>query len=83
MGIIDRIENLIKPEDKRFEVKMRAQYDIIQMSGGDDIAGTWIDANGKRFDELLEDSQYNFYNLLLDEKTYNDTLQKIKDKLYH
>ena len=53
------------------------------MSGGDDIAGTWIDANGKRFDELLEDSQYNFYNLLLDEKTYNDTLQKIKDKLYH
>lgn len=83
MSIIEKIGNFISPNERRFELKMKAQFDIIEEAGGEDIAGTWIDANGKRFDEILEDPQYDFYKLLSDEKTYTETLQKIKNKLYH
>lgn len=83
MSITEKIENFISPNERRFELKMKAQFDIIEGAGGEDIAGTWIDANGRRFDEILEDPQYDFYKLLSDEKTYPEALQKIKNKLYH
>lgn len=83
MGFIERVENFINPDERKFEVKQQAQMELIQMAGGDDIAGTWIDANAKRFNELINDPQYNFYKLLSDKETHDEALLKIKNKLYH
>lgn len=83
MNIIDTFENFINPEARKLEIKNMAQMELIQMDGGDDIAGTWIDKNAKRFNELLEDPRNNFYELLADEKTHAEALEQIRSKFYH
>ena len=80
---INRTEKLINPREHLFEIKQKAQIELIQKAGGDDFAGTWIDANGRRFDELMNDPKYNFVERLADEDTHADTLKEINSKLYH
>ena len=84
---IEKIENLVdkrfNPERRKLSTKNQAQIELIQKAGGDDFAGTWIDANGRRFDELVNDPRYNFIERLGDEKTHADALKEIDSKLYH
>lgn len=80
---IDRTERLINPTQYFFETKQRAQIELIQKAGGDDVAGAWIDANGRRFDELMNDPEYNFIERLANEETHADALKEIDSKLYH
>ena len=81
--IINRIEKLINPKQHSFDIKQEAQKELIQKAGGDDFAGTWIDANGRRFDELVNDPRYNFIERLGDEETHAEALKEIDSKLYH
>lgn len=87
MGLIDRIinstERIVNSDDYQFEVKQRAQIELIQLAGGDEVAGTWIDANGKRFDELMKDPQYNFIERLAYTRTHDEALKEIQSKFYH
>lgn len=81
--IIDKIERRASPAEYVFEVKQKAQMELIQMAGGDDFAGTWIDANAKRFDELMNDPEFDFINRLANEETHAETLKEIQSKFYH
>ncbi|MEK7568669.1 MAG: hypothetical protein AAB497_00975 [Patescibacteria group bacterium] len=81
--IINRTEKLINPKQHSFDIKQSAQTELIQKAGGDDFAGTWIDANGRRFEELVNDPRYNFIERLGDEKTHAEALKEIDSKLYH
>lgn len=82
-NITQKLDSVISPEQNKFEIKQAAQMELIQMAGGDDIAGTWIDANGRRFDELMNDPQYNFTERLANENTREEALNEIRTKLYH
>lgn len=81
--IMNKAENLIDPEQNTFEVVQGAQMELIARAGGDDFAGTWIDANSARFRELMSDPQNNFIERLADEKTREEALNEIQGKLYH
>lgn len=81
--IMNKAENLIDPEQNTFEVVQGAQMELIARAGGDDFAGTWIDANSARFRELMDDPQNNFIERLADEKTRESALNEIQGKLYH
>ncbi len=81
--IMNKAENLIDPEQNTFEVVHGAQMELIARAGGDDFAGTWIDANNARFRELMSDPQNNFIERLADEKTREEALNEIQGKLYH
>ncbi|MBI3634448.1 MAG: hypothetical protein HY228_02405 [Candidatus Yonathbacteria bacterium] len=81
--VINRVEKRINPQQYFFEIKQKAQIELIQKAGGDDVAGVWIDANGRRFDELMNDPEYNFIERLVDEETHADALKEIDSKLYH
>lgn len=70
-------------EQRKFEIKMQVQSDIIESAGGDEHGIDWAQANGKRFDELLNDPQYDFYNRFTDMEQYAEALEEIKKKLYH
>ena len=87
MGFLERFinktEKLINPREHLFEIKQKAQIELIQKAGGDDFAGTWIDANGRRFEELVSDPRYDFIERLADEKTHGEALKEIDSKLYH
>lgn len=87
MGFLERFinktEKLINPREHLFEIKQKAQIELIQKAGGDDFAGTWIDANGRRFEELVNDPRFNFIERLGDEKTHAEALKEIDSKLYH
>lgn len=74
---------MINPREHTFEIKQKAQIELIQKAGGDDFAGTWIDANGRRFEELVSDPRYNFIDRLADEDTHAEALAEIDSKLYH
>ncbi|MFA5997104.1 MAG: hypothetical protein WC791_01290 [Candidatus Paceibacterota bacterium] len=71
------------PDEKKFDIKMKAQLEVMDGVGDGDTALEWIVTNGERFDNLLNDPQYNFYNLLADEKTHEDAIKEIKNKLYN
>lgn len=81
--VINRAEKMINPQQYFFEIKQKTQIELIQKAGGDDVAGVWIDANGKRFDELMNDSEYNFIERLANEETHAETLKEIDSNLYH
>lgn len=81
--LINKAEDFIDPEEHKFEVKQQAQMELIQTAGGEDFAGTWIDANARRFNELINDPQFNFIERLANEDTHNEALAEIQGKLYH
>lgn len=81
--LVGKAENLINPEQNRFEIIQGAQIELIQRAGGDDFAGTWIDANSARFREIIENPQNNFIERLANEKTREQALEEIQGKLYH
>lgn len=81
--IINKVESRVNPENHRFEIKQKAQMELIQMAGGDDFAGAWIDANAKRFDELMNDARFNFIERLANEDTHAEALKEIQSKFYH
>ena len=81
--LINKTETLINPEEYKFEIKQKAQMELIQMAGGDDVAGTWIDAQGRRFDELMNDPNFNFIERLANEDTHQEAIAEIQSKLYH
>jgi len=81
--IINKTENLIDPEQNKFEIMQGAQMELIQRAGGDDMAGTWIDANAARFREVINDPQFNFIERLANEDTHEEALIEINKKLYH
>lgn len=81
--IMNKAENLIDPEQNTFEIIQGAQMELIERAGGDDFAGTWIDANSARFRELMDDPQNHFIERLADEKTRESALEEIQGKLYH
>lgn len=87
MGLLEKIivniERRVNPEEYLFEVKQKAQMELIQMAGGDDFAGTWIDSNAIRFDELINDPQFDFIKRLANEKTHAAALAEIQSKFYH
>ena len=87
MGIIDRVENWVEkrinPEEHSVEVANIAQMEIIEAYGGDERAGTWIDAYAWRFRELMNDSSLNLVERLGDTGTHADAIEEIKQKLYH
>jgi len=87
MGFIENItqkaDSLVNPEQNRFEIIQSAQMDLIQRAGGDDFAGTWIDANSVRFRELIDDPKNNFIERLADDNTREEALNEIQEKLYH
>lgn len=81
--IIGKIERRTNSDEYRFEIKQKAQIELIQMAGGDDFAGTWIDANGRRFEELMNDQEFDFINRLANKETRTETLKEIQSKFYH
>ncbi len=82
-NIINKADSLINSEQNRFEVIQGAQMELIRRAGGDDFAGTWIDANSARFRELIEDPQFNYVERLAKEGTREEALTEIQGKLYH
>lgn len=80
---IGKAEGLIDPEQNSFEIIQSAQMELIQRAGGDDFAGTWIDANSARFREIIEDPQNNLIERLANDKTRDEALEEIQAKLYH
>lgn len=70
-------------EQEKFVIVQDAQMTLISRAGGDDFAGPWIDANGPRFRELIEDPQNNFIERLSDESTRSAALDEIQSRLYH
>lgn len=81
--LINEAEDFIDPEEHKFEIKQRAQMELIQIAGGEDFAGTWIDANAGRFNELINNPQFNFIERLANEDTHKEALAEIQGKLYH
>lgn len=82
-NIINKADSLINPEQNSFEIIQSAQMELIQRAGGDDFAGTWIDANSARFREIIEDPQNNLIERLANVKTRDAALEEIQAKLYH
>lgn len=82
-NIINKADSLINPEQDRFEIIQGAQMELIRRAGGDDFAGTWIDANSARFRELIEDPQNNYIERLAKDETREEALSEIQSKLYH
>ncbi|MBI5401120.1 MAG: hypothetical protein HZB12_03350 [Candidatus Yonathbacteria bacterium] len=82
-NIINKADSLINPEQNSFEVVQGAQMELIRRAGGDEFAGTWIDANSARFRELIDDPNNNFVERLVNENTREDALNEIQTKLYH
>lgn len=80
---IGNAEGSIDPEQNSFEIIQSAQMKLIQRAGGDDFAGTWIDANSARFREIIEDPQNNLIERLANDKTRDEALEEIQAKLYH
>ena len=86
MGFLEKFinkgEKLINSKQYAFEVKQKAQIELIQKAGGDDFAGTWIDANGRRFDELVNDPRYDFIERLPHKNTHTTGLPEKNKKAY-
>lgn len=80
---ISNTENLIDSEQNRFEIIQTAQMELIQRAGGDDFAGAWIAANSARFREIIDDPQNNLIERLVNDKTREEALEEIQEKLYH
>lgn len=80
---VGKAENLISPDQNRFEIIQGAQMELIQRAGGDDFAGTWIDANSARFREIIENPKNNLIEKLANNKTREEALEEIQGKLYH
>ena len=85
--LISKVENWVNkktnPEQYNFDAKQQAQIELIRAFGGDDMAGTWIDAYARRFDELMNDSTADLVNRLSKKETRAEALEEIKNKLYH
>ncbi len=82
-NIVNKAEGYINPEQNKFEIIQSAQMELISRAGGDDFAGTWIDANSARFRELIEDPRNNFIERLANDDTREEALAEIQSKLYH
>ena len=79
-------EEYISPEEDLDYVKIKTQVEFLEMSGGragDDSEKEWVTANRKRFMELFNDPQFNFYNRLIDNETHAGALEELKQKLYN
>ena len=75
--------SFINTEQNRFEIIQGAQMELIERAGGEDFAGTWIDANSGRFRELVEDPKNNLIERLANENLRADALKEMQEKLYH
>ncbi len=77
------ITKRLNPDQYKFEVKNLAQIEIIEAYGGDDRAGTWIDAYAPRFNELMNDAELGLLHRLGDKEAHDGAIEEIKQKLYH
>jgi len=77
------IEKMIGPADGMFEVKQRAQMEIMMAEGGKLIAADWIEANAARFEELMKEENANFIERLANPDTHDAAIEEIKKILYH
>ena len=89
-NFINKVENFITKklspgeyQAHRFDIKQAAQIELMQAFGGDDKAGTWIDAYSRQFEELLSNPELDLIARLDDEVTRTEALEEIKKKLYH
>ena len=81
--LLNKTESFISTDQNKFEIIQGAQMELIERAGGDDFAGTWIDANSARFREIMNDPQNNLIERLADQKTRREALDEIQGKLYH
>lgn len=81
--MVNKADSFINPEQNRFEIIQGAQMELIERAGGNDFAGTWIDANSARFREIIDDPKNNFIERLANEETREGALNEIQTKLYH
>lgn len=85
--LISKIEDFITPrgnsEQHKFAVKQQTQIELIDAFGGDDMAGTWIDAYSRQFEEMINNPGLDLIHRLEKKETHAETLEEIKSKLYH
>ena len=79
--IVNKAESVVNPEQYRFDIIQTAQMELIQRAGGDEIAGTWIDANSAQFRHLMNDERFNYIERLGNEDTHDATIEEIEEKL--
>ncbi len=79
--LVGKSEVAVNPEQFKFDIVQNAQIELIKRSGGDDIAGTWIDANSAQFRQLMNDERFNYIERLGDEDTHDTAIIEIEKKL--
>jgi hypothetical protein len=89
MNFLNQIENLVTKrlspqeyQEHRFNIKQDAQLELIIEFGGEEKAGTWIDAYSQQFEELLSRADLDLISRLDDKETRKDALELIRTKLY-
>jgi len=79
--LVVKTESVVNPEQFKFDIMQDAQMELIRRAGGDDIAGTWIDANSAQFRQLMDDERFNYIERLGNEDTHDTAMEEIEKKL--
>ena len=79
--LVGKAESAVNPEQFMFDIIQNAQIELIRRAGGDDIAGTWIDANSAQFRQLMDDERFNYIERLRNEDIHDATIEEIEKKL--
>ncbi len=79
-------ENIVYHEptsDEMFEAKQRAQLELMQAFGGEEVAMTWVEQYSARVNELMNDPELNLVARLNDPTQHDIAIEYLKQKLYN
>lgn len=69
--------------DPSFSAKQKIQIELMRSAGGESDALSWIEANARRLQQILENKEDNFIERFNDPETHAEVIEQIKRKLYH